>query len=541
MTTPGKRGRTIQEIELKLCMEPAALRRLRRHPILRSLARGRSRARPLSSSYYDTPDGFLRRAGIALRVRRDGKALVQTLKAPATLLRALELPEPARVQSRSAPDAAAALDALGSGLQSFAELECPLEEERPDLERLPHEGLRRHLRAHGVAEQLQPLFTTAFTRRSLPLVLAESRIELALDEGEIRAGERVTPLCEAELELQAGRPARLFELALLLAERLSFRLEADSKAARGHALLEEKRPAPVFAQPLALVPETTGAAAFEAMARSALGQMRANEPALRRDEDPEALHQFRVGLRRLRALIALFKEHIEPEAAAFLREELRWLQQETGAARDWDVLLHETLAPLRRRLPQEPGLEPLAALAAATRDGAAERARVLLDDPRYTRLLLRLQLLLCDGGWRRPAAAGESDPLAGSIEALAGRLLAGRAAKLDKRGRGRGEKSTEELHEIRITAKKLRYAVDFFRSLYPGKRVKAYSIALKELQDRLGSLNDAAVGHGLVDSLRADPTATGIVIGWQAARVEGDLPRFAATWKAYKAAKPFWK
>lgn len=530
-------------------MAPATLQRLRRHAVVRSLARGRSRTRRLSSTYYDTPDGFLRRAGMALRLRRDGAAVTQTLKVPAGLLRALTLPQPAVAHGREGEDTSA-LDALGSaeaaaglgsGLQSFAELNATPEGEGPELELLEHEGLRRYLRDHGVAARLEPLFATEFDRRSLPLALADSTIELALDEGEIRAGEKHLPLCEAELELLSGRPARLFELALLLAEKLDFQLEARTKAERGHALLAETTPEPVFAASLELESTLSAAEAFEAMARSALGQMRANEPAMRLDRDPEGLHQFRVGLRRLRALVSLYKPHLEPEAAGFLRAELRWLQQETGPARDWDVFLLDTLTPMRRRLPEETSLQPLAERSAAARDAASARAVALLDEPRYTRLLLRLQLLLTDGGWRAAAAAGRPDPLQQPARALAGRLLSQRAAKLDKLGRGRRAKSEEQLHEVRIAAKQLRYAVEFFRSLYPKKQVKAYARPLKELQDRLGSLNDAVVSHRLVDGLGLEGMAAGMVIGWQAARIEADLPRFAETWKRYKAAKAFWK
>lgn len=550
-------------------MAPATLQRLRRHAVVRSLARGRSRSRRLSSTYYDTPDGFLRRAGMALRLRRDGSSVTQTLKVPASLLQALTLPQPALAGTATgsatgsatgtgAGSAAgtagrrdgAALEALGraeaeaglgSGLQSFAELEATAAGEAPDLEVLEHEGLRRYLRDHGVAARLEPLFTTEFDRRSLPLALADSRIELALDEGEIRAGDRSLPLCEAELELLSGRPARLFELALLLSEKLSFQLEMQTKAARGHALLAETVPEPVLAASPDLAPELSAAEAFEAMARNALGQMRANEPAMRLDRDPEGLHQFRVGLRRLRALVSLYKPYLRPDTAAFLQGELRWLQQETGPARDWDVFLLDTLAPMRRRMPLEDSLQPLAERSAAARDAASARAVALLDDPRYARLLLRLQLLLSDGGWRAETAAGRPDPLSAPARLLAGRLLTKRAAKLDKLGRGRRAKSEAELHEIRIAAKQLRYAVDFFRSLYAKKAVKAYARPLKDLQDRLGSLNDAAVGHRLVDELGLEGMAAGMVIGWQGARIEGDLPRFAETWKHYKAARAFWK
>lgn len=537
---PGGRGGVIHEIELKLRMTPEMLRRVRGHPVIQSHARGRGRERQLSSTYYDTPDGFLRGAGMALRVRREGKHLVQTLKVPLDTLHAIDLPKRAKAAGRDVSEGADALRGLGSGLQSVAELECTLEVEVPDLDRVTHDGLRRYLHDHGIAERLEALFITTVVRREIPLELEESRIDLALDTGEIRAGDQILPLCEAELELRSGRAGRLFGLALRLSEDLTFQLEADSKAARGHRLLAPGRPGPVSARAPTLASGLSGAEAFDVMARDALAQMRANEPALRQGEDPEGLHQFRVALRRLRALFALFRHHLDAQAVAAVRAELQWLQQATGAARDWDVLLHETLEPMARRMPQEAALGSLVAVAGAARDAASADVRALLDEPRYTRLLLRLLLLLSDGGWRRIPAAGEDDPLASPIERLAGPLLAERAARLNRQGRGWRRKSVEELHTVRISAKKLRYAVDFFRTLYPGKRARNYVANLKEVQDCLGSMNDAANGRVLVDSLAADPLATGMVIGWQAAHVEDDLSRAEAAWKAYRASKPFW-
>jgi CHAD domain-containing protein len=239
-----------------------------------------------------------------------------------------------------------------------------------------------------------------------------------------------------------------------------------------------------------------------------------------------------------------------PEAAAFLKDELRWLQQSLGPARDWDVFLLETLAPIARRLPNEASLGGLEKAAGAARERAYAEARAALRDVRYSRLLLRLALWLEEGGWRQRLEAGDADPAEVPVRELADALLARRAKALRKTARRRKGRNEAELHEVRIAAKKLRYAIEFFRGLYGAKAVKRLHARLVALQDTLGTLNDAVVGHRLIDELESasvrepkralDPYASGLVIGWQAARIEADLGRFSEAWQSYRDAKPFW-
>ena len=75
--------------------------------------------------------------------------------------------------------------------------------------------------------------------------------------------------------------------------------------------------------------------------------------------DPEDIHQLRVGVRRLRALVSVFKTVLSEEARVYLRAELAWLHGALGPARDWDVFILETLTPLCRRLPDDPDLAAL--------------------------------------------------------------------------------------------------------------------------------------------------------------------------------------
>ncbi len=105
---------------------------------------------------------------------------------------------------------------------------------------------------------------------------------------------------------------------------------------------------------------------------------------------------------------------------------------------------------------------------------------------------------------------------------------------------------------MRIQAKKIRYAADFFGDLFQDKALGSYLDRLSDIQDTLGSLNDAVTGQRLLDQLHtrlstrgADTrmeaaNALGIVLGWQAARIEHDLTQFPKSWKRFGKTKRFW-
>lgn len=525
-----------QEIELKLKLTPDALKRLPRTAIVRSLKASRGARKHLASTYYDTPSLVLQRHGIALRVRHDGSGHVQTLKAP--------LNGPAKADNGAG---------TGGGLQHLREYEAPLNgTTEPDLSLIDDAELQAFFEREKVAQELEPVFTTEFDRETLPLALADSRVELAMDRGRLVSGEHTAELCEAELELKSGKPGRLYELAMMLHRRTSFQLERESKAARGYRLYTGTGETPRKANKPSLSANMSAAAAFELHARACLWQMRANEQPVVDGKDPEGVHQFRVGVRRLRALVNAFAPLIAPEPYEILRRELKWLQNRLGPARDWDVFLNQTLARLRNRLPGEDGLERLEAAARGLRDEAYKTAHDTVLSDRYTDLLLRLQLWMDDGGWRAAPGPGETDLGAQPVAEYAKGVLDKRAKKMKKLGRRRDELSETELHELRIRGKKLRYAAEFFAGAFPKKHAKAYLSALEDIQDRLGALNDAATGQRLLDQLEprvaaaeggSDAVAagaTGIVQGWQAARIDTELAAFAKTWKQFSKTKPFW-
>jgi CHAD domain-containing protein len=167
--------------------------------------------------------------------------------------------------------------------------------------------------------------------------------------------------------------------------------------------------------------------------------------------------------------------------------------------------------------------------------------------PRYQRFLLTVGAWL--GGFTKSAKTpGEAAESTGAdLAAFAAAVLQKRHRQLKKRGKSLSTLSPAERHAVRIAAKKLRYAAEFFSSLYPGKRTSKYLGALAAVQDALGVLNDAATAETLLkeiaatEDLAARQHPEGIVLGWVQGTGHSRLAELERTWDAFKGRKPFWR
>lgn len=436
------------EVELKFDVEPASAARLRA-----ALGRaGAPRVETSESLYFDTPDGALRRAGISLRVRRSGGRIVQTAKRKKGSAAGLFVRQ----------EWEAELTRFGLDLGAFAP------------------GPVRRLLGRVDRTTLKPVIRTRFARSSWQIVQDGSRIEVVLDEGIVAAGRKRTPLIELELELKQGKPAALFELAAKIGRAAPLRLGTMSKSERGYALREGRLERPAKAEPVALAMAANEAAAFRAVAFACLRQFRLNEMALLAGDGPEALHQARVALRRLRSALSLFRPVARGKEYQALREELRWFSSQFGEARNCDVLLAGAALPddaaLHRAL-------------VAERGKAYRRVTAALASARARTLMLRLVLWLELGPWRFKARAR------GPVRDLAQSQLDRQWRKVRRRGGDLGSLDADAEHQLRIDVKKLRYAAEFLAPLYPDGRRGRFIAALKELQERLGVANDARIAR----------------------------------------------
>src|SRR5918999_1271144 len=336
------------ERELKFRLTPAAARRIARQ--IRPV--GPWRRRVVSNAYYDTANARLQRAGVAVRLRRDGTQLLQTLK----------------------------VESDGAGLSTRAEWEIPAPRGRLDIAAFPREEI---LAATGLdvarlATQLQPRFETRFARRSAPVrVDRATRAEISLDQGYVTAGGRREPISEVELELKAGDTASLLRYAADLAKPLGLALEFESKAERGYRLVAgAASPPPRRWRRPRLGELATPSEAVSAVFAAALTQAGANARGVVHGRDPEYLHQMRVGLRRLRSALVAFRDLVPKKAATPIVERLRGLMPALGAARDWDVFCEGLVHLGTQDAERAPALAPLLARARARRTAARRRARL---------------------------------------------------------------------------------------------------------------------------------------------------------------------
>ena len=238
------------EIELKLALGTEGPEALRRHLLLAGLP---PRAQRLGNTYFDTAQGDLEAARMALRLRRIDGRLLQTVKT--------------RGEG-------------GGGLSRRGEWEWEVPGPGLDLDGLA--GLPPAALGQEVLEHLVPRFTTDFHRETREIDHAGARIEVALDEGEILAEGRRVPIRELELELKTGDPEALWSLAETLAGSVPLRPADTSKAARGGALLSGEWRLPGGDTPSAWLHRAvvaldaladTGDGAWRQAARNALGEL----------------------------------------------------------------------------------------------------------------------------------------------------------------------------------------------------------------------------------------------------------------------------
>lgn len=443
------------EVELKLELCPADLTKIMHSTLLRD---AQSKTRDLNSVYFDTKDRCLNGAGFSLRIRHVGGKRIQTLKA----------------------------SSASAGLFVRPEWEQPVESDTP-LAYIMDDPLVTHVPA-DVFNRLAPAFCTNINRTTFDIVNGKNQVELALDRGEVKTDQRSQPICEIELELKRGAPVSLFELARKLDSVAPLRLGVQSKSERGYLLVEPSHEKAFRADTIDLDINMSAAEAFQIITRSCIRQFRMNEALLDQLDDPDPLHQARVGLRRLRSALSLFRPMVNDRAFAKLHGELKWLAGSLGTARNIDMLIgRSTDEGVRKAF-------------CSARSGAYHAAHLALGSRRARRTMLDLAEWLALGDWVvRPHDSRLRDE---SILCRAAEILEKRRKRLKRLGSGLVGLDDESLHKVRIEAKKLRYALDFFGSLYEKKKTArlrvGFTNALQALADRLGDLNDLSIAPEVV-------------------------------------------
>ncbi len=443
---------------------------------------GPSEVHELRATYYDTSDLRLARAGVALRRRTGGGDAGWHLKLARTLDTRVEIQLP-----------------LG-----------PL----AALRHVPPAQLRALVTAHTRGARLRPTATLHTRRivRRLEAAGGTPSVEIADDHvngrlllGGWRALSRPQRWREIEAELLAGQPADLDAVGEALTAAGATPSASGSKL---HRLLGPLVPAraPRVAD---LDDEATAGAFVLAHLGEQARELRALDPLVRRDV-PDALHQYRVAVRRLRAALATFRRLFDRAATEPLRAELWWLGREMAPARDSEVV-RQRLLELVDAEPAELVRGPVRRRIDTTMQDRRRRGQVAavraLDSTRYLQLLARLDAVV-DGVALRPerAARGRKElrkALTHSTQRWRQRLDALGAVDASS-----GPERDHRLHDVRKAARRARYAAESVAPLL-GDSAKELAKAMHDAQDVLGGHQDATVAAHALSELAADAAAAG--------------------------------
>ncbi|MBC8021556.1 MAG: inorganic triphosphatase, partial [Burkholderiales bacterium] len=302
------------EVELKLALDPADVARFRAASALAGIT---PETKQMDAIYLDTRNREIARNAMALRLRRSGDRWMQCLKA--------------------GPGAA-------GGLHSRSEWE----HERPgpelDLSLFRDTPLAKLPSVKTLHDRLSTVFRVTCERTAWTVEPSPgTRLEVSLDQGEVRCGKRAEALCEVEIECLEGDAARVFDVALLLGEAVVLRPSPITKAHRGYRLLRGKPLRPLRAEAARVGCDMKPAEVAAAIVAAGLEQLQGNEEGLLRTPDPEFVHQARVAIRRMRSALRMFRKPIGAKRADAWRAELGQAARSLGLARDWDVFVLETL------------------------------------------------------------------------------------------------------------------------------------------------------------------------------------------------------
>lgn len=270
----------------------------------------------LSNIYYETADNYLRHHDAGLRIRASNQHYEMTLKTAGKII---------------------------AGLHQRPEYNVEISEPRLELAKFPVEVWPTGCDVALLQQQLQPLFSTHFSRETWLLTYQNSEIELALDRGEIKAGERQQPLSEIELELKRGSVSDILAFAQELSNIGGLRLGGQSKAARGYYLAQNKMEIEV--RPLTILRVAPKASVEQGLARAvelALDHWQYHEE-LWLNGDLAAKEQVEQALALLRQIWQIWSGIIPRKATAVLREQLLQLDELIAADTDAADICYQRL------------------------------------------------------------------------------------------------------------------------------------------------------------------------------------------------------
>lgn len=500
------------QIGLTLQADPVAIGRIFESGIVRKSVSGTMYEGRSLTVYHDTPYHTLRKAGLSLWVRREGKRHHQAVEQ---------------------------LVAGPPGLRSFRRWREPLANARPDASAVDDSLVRSALKWSGRDKRLAPIFSVDARQNSVSLVRDGNPITLTASQGRI-----VLPSGQwegvSEIELEAGDATSICDLALQLIEIGQTRVGYPGLADRGYALARPalKNQFRKATNP-PLRPEMSVSDAFCTIVNDALRHLRANETAVAIGQ-PEGIHQARVAIRRIRATLMVFEPRLARKRRKKFNREFRRFQRQLSPARDWYVLLDETLPSMRRAMPgKRTAIGRLREIANLELARTSAGVAGLFEGREYTRLLLEFLRWLAVQHEAIDDTRGHS-----SLIEFASERLDATHSELMKYTRPLSRMTAGERHTLRKRGKKARYACEFFASLWPGRQTAAYLASMKRLQDSLGQINDYQVAghlHLLLQPGQLDPRLQQLLETGSATAIRQCNRVAQPAWRRLQRREPFWR
>ncbi|MFT3800693.1 MAG: CHAD domain-containing protein [Burkholderiaceae bacterium] len=479
--------------------------------------------RRLVSIYVDTADGCLARHRVALRLRHDGERWEQTLKAAGDAP-VDRLEENVERPGDWPPDGPPIDPSLHAGTPAFDRLRAAL--------------------ADSAEPTLGAVFVSDFVRLHADLIVDDARIEIAFDEGELRAEPRgaspheaaangtgvpTLPIRELELELKSGPSRALFAAAADWADRHQLSIDTISKAARGERLARGRLDAPQATRARIVEFERgqrpDGRTLLRRWTAVCLEQVLDNASLLAAGEAPadvEVVHQLRVGLRRLRSV-------------------WRELGRCAGTDIDWQPAAGELFDALGRLRDRDAAVARFAAAIAAAggrpldpdeqASGPDLRERIAARPFQHAMLsLLAFALEDDDAGARAGGGGGGSGGGGGGGGDRDGIGLVVRRLRKLHRGLRRAARRFDELsdddrHRVRKRAKRLRYLAELARPLLSPDDADALLKRLGRAQRRFGDYQDLRTAvDAYRDAARGGRHDAWFGVGW----LQAQRPRHIA-------------
>ncbi|OKL43965.1 CYTH and CHAD domain-containing protein [Pseudovibrio exalbescens] len=523
----------MNEVELKLAVDRDALQQALARTDFADFSLKAEKTRKLQSIYFDTPDKRLRNAATTLRIRETGSGRVQTLKVGTGVIR---------------------------GLSSTREFELPTEETEPNLSLIDDAAVRDRVQSLLNGAAIAPRFETQIDRVTRDFTRNENtEIEVAFDHGKAIAQGHEQDICEIELELKSGPVSQLYDLAAHLLGDIPFDFSSQSKAEIGHGLADrlsgdkavDLTATAAPAGKIELKTNQTAEDALVSILSSCLTQIAGNRARLIKHADNERIeftHQMRVGLRRLRSALKVYQPLVAGSALFEMGQEAQRLATYLGNLRDLDVMASEIIGPLQERSPDGIEFQGLMIALDSARDTVRQDVIAQLATARANSFILQLARYIQTREWREEISPEACEALDMPALEFADYALRKRWKACAKRAKHLETLTIEERHELRKALKKLRYAIEFFKTLYDKEQTGIFIKSLKKLQDVFGYLNDVAMTDRLVAmDLPAAPSgqqllpAIGFVAGWHKARADMAWSEAQHRWKKLKHTPRVWR